>query len=68
MILNAGIRTYDASSIPITPEERLMSVISVPPTIFIPFPLEVIMFNPVFEYELSVISVNAEPDEKTLFS
>ena len=67
-MLNDGTKLFDTSSIPITPEERLLLVISAPPTILIPCPLGVIMFNPVFEYELSDISVNAEPVEKVVFS
>ena len=67
-MLNDGTMLFDSSSIPITPEVRFLSVISVPPTIFIPLPLGVIIFKPVLEYELSLISVNAEPVEKTVFS
>ena len=68
IMLNDGTKLYEVSSVPIIPEERLMSVISVPPIIFIPFPHGVIMFNPVFEYELSLISVIDEPVEKIEFS
>ena len=66
--LNDGTRLFDTSNIPIIPEERFMSVISAPPIIFIPFPVGVIIFNPVLEYVLSVISDNAEPVENAVFS